>query len=87
MKAQQERAQKQAGTKDGKALHVYKEKYIENLNYRYESELDIIVTDDKMTKENKDKAKQLLEDFDNELKELKNFDKRYFIRYNISGKK
>jgi hypothetical protein len=30
--AQQEKAPKQAGTKDGKSLSVYKQKYIDNLN-------------------------------------------------------
>ena len=69
MKAQQEKAPKQAGTKDGKSLSVYKEKYIDNLNYRknYKTELDKIVKDEKVSQENIDKAKQLLEDFDNEL--------------------
>jgi hypothetical protein len=69
MKAQQEKAPKTAGTKDGKSLSVFKEKYIDNLNYRknYKSELDNIVADDKITKENRDKAKQLLTDFDEEL--------------------
>jgi hypothetical protein len=69
MKAQQERAPKQAGTKDGKSLSVYKEKYIDNLNYRknYKTELEKLLEDEKVTQENKDKAKQLLDDFDKEL--------------------
>ena len=69
MKAQQEKAPKTAGTKDGKALTVYKEKYIDNLNYRknYKSELDKIVEDEKVSQDNKDKANQLLKDFNDEL--------------------
>ena len=60
MKAAQEKAPKTAGTKDGKSLVVYKEKYIDNLNYRknYKSELDKIVVDEKVSQDNKDKAKQ-----------------------------
>jgi hypothetical protein len=47
IKAQQEKAPKTAGTRDGKSLYVYKEKYI---NYRrnHKSELDKIVEDVKM---------------------------------------
>ena len=41
-KAQQERAPKQAGTKNGKSLSAFTEKYIDNLNYRknYTTELE-----------------------------------------------
>jgi hypothetical protein len=69
MKAQQERAPKQAGTKDGKSLSVYKEKYIDNLNYRknYKTELEKVLEDEKVSQENREKAKELLDDFDNEL--------------------
>ena len=69
MKAQQEKAPKTAGTKDGKSLSVFKEKYIDNLNYRknYKSELDKIVEDEKVSQENREKAKELLDDFDHEL--------------------
>ena len=69
MKAQQENAPKTAGTMDGKALRVYKEKYIDNLNYRnnYKTELDKIVEDEKVSQDNKDKANQLLKDFNDEL--------------------
>jgi hypothetical protein len=39
-------------------LVVFKEKYIDNLNYRknYKSELDKIVEDEKVSQDNKDKA-------------------------------
>jgi hypothetical protein len=69
MKAQQEKAPKTAGTKDGKTLNVYKEKYIDNLNYRknYKTELDKTIEDEKVSQENRDKAKKLLDDFDSEL--------------------
>jgi hypothetical protein len=42
MKAQQEKAPKTAGTKDWKSLLVYKEKYIDNLNYRKNYKLNWI---------------------------------------------
>ncbi len=53
-----------------------KEKYIDNLNYRknYKTELEKLLEDEKVTQENKDKAKQLLDDFDKELiKRAKDF--------------
>ena len=50
-------------------MTVYKEKYIDNLNYRknYKTELDRIVEDEKVSQDNKDKANQLLKDFNDEL--------------------
>ena len=62
MKAQQERAPKQAGTKNGKSLSTFTEKYIDNLNYRtnYKKELENIRDNEKSSDENKEKAKELL---------------------------
>jgi hypothetical protein len=69
MMAQQEKAPKTAGTKDGKTLNVYKEKYIDNLNYRknYKTELEKVLEDEKVSQDNKDKAAKLLKDFNDEL--------------------
>jgi hypothetical protein len=69
MKAQQERAPKQAGTKNGKNLNVFTEKYIDNLNYRknYKTELEKIRDDEKTSEDNKTKAKELLKTFNEEL--------------------
>ena len=69
MKAQQEKAPKQAGTKNGKSLSSWTEKYIDNLNYRknYKTELEIIRDNEKSSNENKEKAKDLLDTFQNEL--------------------
>jgi hypothetical protein len=69
MKAQQERAPKQAGTKNGKSLSTFTEKYIDNLNYRtnYKKELENIRDNEKSSDENKEKAKELLKTFNEEL--------------------
>ena len=69
MKAQQEKAPKQAGTKNGKNLNVFTEKYIDNLNYRknYKTELEKIRDDEKTSDESKEKAKELLKTFNEEL--------------------
>jgi hypothetical protein len=69
LKAQQERAPKQAGTKNGKSLNEFTEKYIDNLNYRknYKSELEKIRDDEKTSNDNKTKAKELLKTFNEEL--------------------
>ena len=69
MKAQQEKAPKQAGTKNGKSLSSWTEKHIDNLNYRknYKTELEIIRDNEKSSNENKEKAKELLDTFQNEL--------------------
>jgi hypothetical protein len=69
MKAQQERAPKQAGTKNGKSLNVFTERYIDNLHYRknYKTELEKIRDDEKTSEENKEKANELLKTFNEEL--------------------
>jgi hypothetical protein len=69
MKAQQEIAPKQAGTKNGKGLSNFTEKYIDNLNYRknYKTELEKIRDDEKTSDESKGKAKELLKTFNEEL--------------------
>ena len=61
--------QKQAGTKNGKGLNVFTEKYIDNLNYRknYKTELEKIRDDEKTSDESKEKAKELLKTFNEEL--------------------
>ena len=65
IKAQHEKAPKQAGTKNGKSLSSWTEKYIDNLHYRknYISELEKIVNDEKVADENKTKAKELIDTF------------------------
>ena len=69
MKAHQERLPKQAGTKNGKGLNVFTEKYIDNLNYRknYKAELEKVRDDEKTSDESKVKAKELLKTFNEEL--------------------
>ena len=69
IRAQQERAPKQAGTKNGKALSDFTEKYVDNLHYRknYKAELEKHINDEKTSDENKAKAKALLDGFDKEL--------------------
>ncbi len=59
MKAQQERAPKQAGTKNDKSLNVFIERYIDNLNYRkiYQTELEKNRDDKKTSGDNKPKQK------------------------------
>jgi hypothetical protein len=69
MKERQKRAPKQAGTKKGKSLSTWTEKYIDNLNYRkniyknYISELESI-RDNEKSKTEKEKAKELLDNFE-----------------------
>ena len=69
MKEKQERAPKMAGTKNGKSLSTWTEQYIDNLNYRknYISELESIRDNDKTKTEDKEKAKELLDNFREEL--------------------
>ena len=69
LKTQQEKAPKQAGTKNGKSLSTFTEKYIDNLNYRtnYKKELENIRDNEKSSDENKEKAKELLKTFNEEL--------------------
>jgi len=79
MKAAQERAPKQAGTKNGKTLSTWTEKYIDNVNYRknYIKELEAIRDNEKSKDEDKTKATELLEKFNKEL--IKNA-KEYAIK-------
>jgi len=69
MKKKQEQAPKTAGTKNGKSLSPWTEKYIDNLNYRnnYRKELESIRNDEKTKTEDKEKAKELLDNFSAEL--------------------
>jgi len=62
-------APKQAGTKNGRSLSTWTEKYIDNLNYRknYISELESIRDNEKSKTEDKEKAKELLDNFRAEL--------------------
>ena len=79
MKAAQEKAPKQAGTKNGKTLSTWTEKYIDNVNYRknYIKELEAIRDNEKSKDEDKTKATDLLEKFNDEL--IKNA-KEYAIK-------
>ena len=69
IRAQQERAPKQAGTKNGKSLSNFTEKYLDSISYRknYKAELEKHLGDDKTSDENKAKAKELINAFDEEL--------------------
>jgi hypothetical protein len=69
LREKQEKAPKQAGTKNGRSLSTWTEKYIDNLNYRknYISELESIRDNEKSKTEDKEKAKELLDNFREEL--------------------
>jgi len=69
IKDRQEQASKTAGTKNGRSLSTFTEKYIDNLNYRinYKAELESIRDNEKSSAENKEKAKELLKTFQKEL--------------------
>ena len=69
IKDRQEQATKTAGTKNGRSLSTFTEKYIDNLNYRinYKAELESIRDNEKSSAENKEKAKELLKTFQKEL--------------------
>jgi hypothetical protein len=69
LRQKQATAPKQAGTKNGRSLSTWTEKYIDNLNYRknYISELESIRDNEKSKTEDKEKAKELLDNFREEL--------------------
>ena len=65
IKDKQEQASKSAGTKNGRSLSTFTEKYIDNLNYRtnYKTELETIRDNEKSSDVNKEKSKRIINFF------------------------